>query len=161
MSAGPKKSLSSTESEALEEGRRPTEDASDSVVKQKKEPEVTPQKKRRRLTSEYKLRILEELDRCIEPGGKGAILRRESLYTSTIAQWRKARDAGGLGALDKLRGRKPKYDSRDKQIQALELELEKAREKLRQAEVIIDVQKKVSEIFGIANPTNSKSEKSK
>tara|TARA_Y100000588_G_C14176922_1_gene891811 strand:- start:1066 stop:1506 length:441 start_codon:yes stop_codon:yes gene_type:complete len=123
-------------------------------------PEVKPKQKRRRLSSEYKLQILAELDRCTDYGEQGAILRREGLYTSSITEWRRARDAGALGALDKIRGRKPKYDSRDNQIKKLENELEQAKAKLAQAEAIIDVQKKVSEIFGIVSPMSEKNEKS-
>lgn len=161
MSLSQKSSLTSVESEALEGDRRSTENASDSTSASFSEPEVSPRKKRRRLTSEYKLRILEELDQCVKPGEKGAILRREGLYTSTITDWRKARNAGALGALDKLRGRKPKHDARDKKIQVLELELSHIQEKLRQAETILDVQKKVCEIFGITSQVGDKSEQNK
>ena len=111
-------------------------------------PEVAPKAKRRRLTSEYKLRILDELERCTEHGEKGAIMRREGIYTSSVTEWRRARDAGGLGALDKIRGRKAKQDEK---INKLEAELALLKKKLNQAEAIIEVQKKVSEIFGASN----------
>ena len=68
------------------------------------DPEVPERAKRRRFAASYKLAILEELDRATEPGAKGAILRREGLYTSHIVEWRRARDAGALAAeLDRAR----------------------------------------------------------
>ena len=69
--------------------------------------EVPERAKRRRFSADYKLAILDELDRAVEPGAKGAILRREGLYTSHIVEWRRARDAGALEALGRSRGRKP------------------------------------------------------
>src|SRR4030095_2025554 len=71
------------------------------------DPEVPERARRRPFAASYKLAILEELDRATEPGAKGAILRREGLYTSHIVEWRRARDAGALEALGKTRGRTP------------------------------------------------------
>jgi hypothetical protein len=71
------------------------------------DPEVPERAKRRRFSAGYKLAILDELDQASEPGAKGAILRREGLYTSHIVEWRRARDAGALEALGRSRGRKP------------------------------------------------------
>jgi hypothetical protein len=58
--------------------------------------------RRRRFSPEYKLAILAEYDRLTEPGDKGALLRREGLYTSHIVEWRRARDAGALSGLADL-----------------------------------------------------------
>jgi transposase-like protein len=55
--------------------------------------------RRRRFSPEYKLAILAEYDRLTEPGDKGALLRREGLYTSHIVEWRRAREAGALAGL--------------------------------------------------------------
>lgn len=55
--------------------------------------------RRRAFTAEYKLAILAEYDACTEPGAKGALLRREGLYSSHLVEWRRARDAGALGGL--------------------------------------------------------------
>ncbi len=52
---------------------------------------------RRRFTAEYKLAILADYDRLSVNGEKGALLRREGLHTSHLAEWRRARDAGTLG----------------------------------------------------------------
>ena len=73
--------------------------------------EVPAKAKRRRFTAEYKLRVLEEADACREPGEGAAWLRREGLYSSHLAEWRRARRAGSLKALAKPRG--PKGRRRD------------------------------------------------
>lgn len=121
--------------------------------------EVKPKQARKRHTAAYKLRILEALDRCNAVGEKGALIRREGLYSSQITDWRRQRDAGALSALNKVRGRKKQSDARDQQIKILEQQVAKLESKLLQAETIIDVQKKVSEIFGISNPSDESSEK--
>ncbi len=74
--------------------------------------EVTPKAKRRRFSAQYKLRILEEADRCTKPGQIGALLRREGLYSSNLTTWRRQRDQGQIGALSpKKRGPKPAPDA--------------------------------------------------
>ena len=55
--------------------------------------------KRRRFSAEYKLAILEEYERLTDPGAKGALLRREGLYSSHLVEWRRARDLGALREL--------------------------------------------------------------
>jgi transposase len=95
--------------------------------------EVPEHAKRRRFAASYKLAILEELDRATEPGAKGAILRREGLYTSHIVEWRRARDAGALEARGKTRGPKPanplagEVERLRRRAQRLEAELDRAR----------------------------------
>ncbi len=112
------------------------------------DPEVSDRPQRRRYSAEYKLRILREADACVEPGEIGALLRREGLYSSLLSQWRRQRDAGALKALDGKRGRKAKpVNPLSGRVAALEAENRKLQEKLRQAEAIIDIQKKVSEIL--------------
>ncbi len=70
-------------------------------------PELVERAKRRRFTAEYKLAVLREADACSQPGEVGALLRREGLYSSHLATWRKQRDAGSIKALSRPRGRKP------------------------------------------------------
>ena len=53
-------------------------------------PEVVAKPKRRQFTAEYRLRILEEADRCTQPGEVGRLLRREGLYSSHLTAWRTA-----------------------------------------------------------------------
>jgi transposase-like protein len=115
-------------------------------------PEVPEKASRRRFDAAYKLKIVQEADRCREPGKIGELLRREGLYSSQLAAWRKQRDEGALDGLEgKQRGRKPqRKDARDQELQRLRKENEELQRRLRQAETIIDVQKKVSEILGIS-----------
>ena len=114
-------------------------------------PEVLEKPVRRRFTVEYKARILAEADACTEPGMLGELLRREGLYSSHLATWRRQRDEGALAGLTpKRRGRKakPKNPLADEN-RRLQRENERLKEQLRQAELIIDVQKKVSEMLSI------------
>ncbi len=148
--------------EALEGGRRPTGKASGATSPSAAtiNPEVNEKKPRRRFTAEFKLKLLEELDRCSVVSERGAIIRREGLFSSQISDWRQARDAGALGALNQKRGRKKKQDPKDDEITSLQATVEALQSKLAQAEAIMEVQKKVSEIFGIKTPTNEKNERS-
>jgi transposase-like protein len=109
---------------------------------------------RRRFTAEYKLRILREADLCTEPGQVGALLRREGLYSSHLTNWRQQRDRGSFAALaPKRRGRKPSPDVRlAAENERLTRENQRLTAKLRQAETIIEVQKKLSEILGVPLP---------
>ncbi len=113
--------------------------------------EVPEKPARRRFSVEYKLRILAEADGCAVQGQLGELLRREGLFSSHLNTWRKQRDEGVLAGLaPKRRGRKakPKNPLAD-EVARLERENRRLTEKLRQAELIIDVQKKVSEILNI------------
>ena len=118
------------------------------------EPEVRPVTSKRYFTAKYKLSTLNELDRCTAPGEKGAILRREGLYSSQITDWRRQRNEGALSALHKVRGRKKRHDAKDLKINELEKSVGVLKARLLQAEAIIDVQKKVSEIFGSSTQSN-------
>ena len=115
------------------------------------DPEVPEKKHRRKFTAKYKLQILQEADACSKPGQIGVLLRREGLYSSNLTTWRKQRDEGLLDALSpKKRGRKEKEKNPlAPKVAELEKENERLRKKLRKAEIIIDVQKKISEILGI------------
>ena len=114
-------------------------------------PEVLEKPVRRRFTVEYKLRILAEADACSETGMLGELLRREGLYSSHLSTWRRQRDEGALAGLaPKRRGRKPKpKNPLADENEQLRRENQRLKEKLRQAELIIDVQKKVSEMLNI------------
>jgi len=114
------------------------------------DPQVPTQSKRRYFGAEYKLRIVEEADACSAPGEIAALLRREGLYSSHLTDWRRARREGSLKALAKERG--PKGRRRD----AVALENERLRKenarlqrRLQQAEAIVEIQKKASELLGI------------
>jgi len=117
--------------------------------KQAREPEVVPRAKRRRFSAAYKLRILEEVAKCDQPGQIGALLRREGLYSSHLTTWRRQRREGQLqGLTPKKRGRKA--DPQAAEMAALRKENERLRTRLEQAELIIDVQKKLSQALGLA-----------
>ena len=123
-----------------------------------REPEVPEKAQRRRFEAAYKLRIVEAADRLTEPGEVGELLRRERPYSSHLTNWRWQRDEGSLAGLEpKRRGRKAKRRGRKakrKDPQAQELaklrrENQRLALRLRQAETIIDVPKKVSAMLGI------------
>jgi transposase-like protein len=114
-------------------------------------PEVLEKPVRRRFTVEYKAKILAEADACTESGMLGELLRREGLYSSHLSTWRRQRDEGALAGLTpKRRGRKakPRNPLAD-EVARLQRENQRLKEQLRQAELIIDVQKKVSEMLNI------------
>ena len=109
------------------------------------DPEVPEKTVRRKFTAAYKLRILKEADSCMEPGQLGALLRREGLYSSNITSWRRQVNQG---LIPKKRGpATQKIDPYIRRNAELERENEKLTHKLRRAELIIDVQKKVAELL--------------
>ena len=122
--------------------------ASVRTLAQTPDPELAQRAKRRRFTSAYKLAIVREADSLAErPGGIGALLRREGLYSSHLTTWRRQRDEGALEALSRPRGRKP--------APALEVEnaeirrrLEKTEAELEKARKVIELQGNVSALLG-------------
>jgi transposase len=113
------------------------------------DPEVVAQAKRRRFTADYKRRILTETDHAKGGGGVGALLRREGLYSSLLATWRREREAGVLQALaPQKRGPKPHRDPVADENQQLRREVERLTEDLRKADIVIDIQKKVAALLG-------------
>jgi len=123
-------------------------------------PEVQSRSLRRHFTAHYKLKILEESDHC-EEGKIGSILRREGLYSSHLTLWRQQRKAGVLRGLSPhKRGKAAKVaEPSSRRIAELEKVNTHLVHRLQQAELIIDVQKKVSEMFGVC--LNSAEEKRK
>jgi transposase-like protein len=117
------------------------------------DPEVPEKALRRRFTPEYKLRILEEAQQCTKPGQLGALLRREGLYSSNLTLWRRQMQEG---LVPKKRGPVAhKTDPRSRRIAELERDNEKLTRKLKQAELIIEVQKKVADLLKGSNEENS------
>lgn len=116
------------------------------------DPEVVPTAKRRRFTTQEKVRILKEADACTEPGELGALLRREGIYSSYLSRWRRARDRGELQALSpKRRGPKSAAgNGSTKELAKLQRENERLRGRLAQAEAIMEAQKKLSELLGLS-----------
>lgn len=111
--------------------------------------EVMARATRRRFTAAEKLRVLQEADRCTRTGALGALLRREGLYSSHLADWRRARRNGELAGLTpRPRGPKAKaVDPRDKRIAELERESRKLKARLERAEGLIELQKQVAAIL--------------
>ena len=131
---------------ATNEGRRSTVAAPASAS-----PELTAHPHRRVFTAQDKLRILADTDRAADTGGIAAILRREGLYSSTLTDWRRQRDAGAFGALTPAR-RGPKVAAPNPlaaEVARLQRDNARLALRLKQAEAIVAVQKKVAELLGI------------
>src|SRR5215467_2261555 len=109
------------------------------------DPEVPERARRRSFTAAYKLEILAAYD-AAGPGEKGAILRREGLYTSHIVAWRRARDGGALAALAQPRGRR-RPDPRDAQIAGLRREKQRLEQELAKARFVMDVPAKLQALL--------------
>jgi transposase len=124
----------------------------------KVDPEVNAKPERRQFSAEYKRRILEEADACTEPGQIGALLRREGLYSSNLINWRKQRAEGSLKGLSpKKRGPKPDPVANENAV--LRRRIERLEAKLKRAETIIEVQKKLSDLLGLSDSNDQKNEK--
>jgi transposase-like protein len=137
---------------AAEAAREPSEEAKTAAPP---DPEVSSERpRRRRFTAEYKKRILEEAD-AAERGQIGALLRREGLYSSLLSEWRRqCEEATTAGLTPKKRGRKV-IDALAVRNAELERDLQRVQERLRKAEIIIDVQKKLSILLGRPLPETS------
>ncbi len=109
--------------------------------KQRPDPEVPERARRRTFTAKYKLEILAAYDAAAD-GEKGALLRREGLYSSHIDYWRRARDAGALAGLAAPRGRR-RHDPQAERIARLETEKQQLEQELAKARFVVDVQAKL------------------
>lgn len=109
--------------------------------------QVVPKAERRRFSAEYKLRILAEAEGSTERGQIGALLRREGLYSSHLDKWRTQRDRGQLLGLSE-RKRGPQADLQAIELARLCRENEQLQARLKQAETIIEVQKKLCGLLG-------------
>src|SRR5487761_1606363 len=122
----------------------------DSLLASRPDPEVVAKPKRRTFTAEYKLGILQQAEAAAAtPGGIGSVLRREGLYSSLLATWRRERANGILEALTpQRRGPKSQRNPMDEENQKLRRQNARLTEDLRKAHIIIDVQKKVAALLG-------------
>ena len=137
-----------------EGGRRPTVVPADAPTKQ--DPEVVARPHRRNLTVAYKLKVLETVAALREQGQEkvGAYLRKEGLYYSSICSWKRLRDQGLLTST--IKGKKG--NNRDALLaenKQLRRQLEQTKKRLAKTELIIELQKKLSSIMGIDDPTNT------
>ena len=114
------------------------------------DPEVVANAKRRTFNAEYKLGILAEADAATaQPGAIGALLRREGLYSSHLATWRRERQTCMLKGLTPLkRGPQCKRSPQEEENQKLRKDNQRLTEQLRRAEIVIEVQKKVGALLG-------------
>jgi len=134
----------------------------DSLLASRPDPEVVAKPKRRTYTAEYKLGILQEAQAAAATrGGIGVLLRREGLYSSLLATWRRERANGILEALTpQKRGPKSKRHPMEEENQKLRRQNARLAEDLRKAHIIIDVQKKVAALLGHPIPEQDPEEKS-
>jgi transposase len=105
------------------------------------DPEVPERARRRTFSAKYKLEVLAAYEAAAD-GEKGAVLRREGLYSSLITEWRKARDVGALAGLAAPRGRK-RRDPRAERIARLEAEKQRLEQELAKTRAVVDVQAKL------------------
>jgi transposase len=109
------------------------------------DPEVPERARRRRFTAQFKLDVLAAYDAAVQ-GEKGAILRREGLYSSHIVEWRRARDAGALAGPGRPKGR-PAADPKDAQISRLRKENQQLGQELAKARFVVEVQSKLQALL--------------
>ena len=135
----------------MESYRQEKEKSSLYAVRDILNPEVLERPKRRTYTVEYKSRILREADAAAESGEIGALLRREGLYSTTLQTWRRQREKGEIAGLSpKKRGPKSaKENPLANRVRELEAKNRRLQKSLKHAELILDIQKKISEITGI------------
>jgi transposase-like protein len=132
---------------AMNGGRRPRIVAAPASASS----ELSDRPRRRTFTAKDKLRILADIDRAAETRGIGAILRREGLYSSTLSEWRRQRDAGAFSALapGKRGPRTAELNPLSAEVAALQRNNARLTQRLARAEAVIDIQKKVAALLGI------------
>ena len=123
------------------------QNSSDTVNEAMPNTEVVEKAKRKRFTAAEKIRILREVEACRGTGEMGALLRREGIYSSYLTTWRKQRESQELeGLAPQKRGPKPNPEAIE--LAKLRREYARLQERMRQAELIMDVQKKVAQMLG-------------
>lgn len=152
----------SSDSGALQGARRATEDAPESAsspIPPGSDSEVVPRARRRTFTNADKRRILQAADLCTLPGEVGALMRREGVYSSSLSTWRRQREAADLSALAPQK-RGPKVDAGARidalQIAQLTRERDKLRVELDKAQLVIEVQKKVTALLDLLSATDKR-----
>jgi len=111
------------------------------------EPSMPDRPRRRSFTADYKLAVLDGYDRCAGDGDKGALLRREGLYSSHLVEWRRARDSGalaGLGPKDRPTTRNPLAS----ELARTRKRAERAEAELAKTRLVVEIQGKASELLG-------------
>ena len=114
--------------------------------------QVSARRGRRRFTAEYKASIVQQAAQCRAPGEIGALLRREGLFSSQLTMWRKLYQRGARRALSQPRGPTARRTAETETVARLERELAQVRDELARAELVIDIQKKLSALLGLSPP---------
>jgi hypothetical protein len=110
------------------------------------EPSTPDRPRRRTFTADYKLALLDEYDRCAGDGDKGALLRREGLYSSHVVEWRRARDSGALAGLSP-KGRQRTHTPLQAELARTRKRAERAEAELAKTRLVIEIQGKASELL--------------
>jgi transposase-like protein len=119
--------------------------------------EVAPRAKRRTFTGAEKQRIVREANQCTKPGEIGALMRREGIYSSMLANWRTQQAAAERAALSPKRGPKPAANlAEQRELKQLSAENARLRGELERAQTIIDVQKKLCTLLGLPTADSDK-----
>ncbi len=135
------------------EGRDLVSQANGSAHPDPEVPERLERARRRQFTVGYKLRILSEADAARTTGEIGALLRREGLYSSHLAAWRRQREEGILTALSPRRRGRPASSPEQRELARLRQENERLGQRLVAAEAVIEIQKKVAFLLGLVEPS--------
>ena len=130
------------------------------IVPDPEVPERLERARRRQFTVGYKLRILTEADAARTTGEIGALLRREGLYSSHLAAWRRQREEGILHALAPRRRGRPMHSPEQRELARLRQENDRLGQRLAVAEAVIEIQKKVSVLLGLAERSSDRNERS-
>ena len=109
--------------------------------------QVAVRSSRRRFTAEYKASVVQQAAQCRAPGEIGALLRREGLFSSHLTMWRKQYETGARRALAQRRGPTPARTAESATVTRLERELVQVRDDLARAELVIELQKKLSSLM--------------
>jgi len=135
--------------EAAAEGARRATGGAASIAAP--DPQVAATGKRRQFPGAEKRRILDAADRCTKPGELGALLRREGIYSSMLATWRKQRAQAQEVALQaRPRGRKADpVLAETRKLEQLQRDNDRLRRRLAQAHMVIEVQKKLCTLLGL------------
>ena len=125
--------------------RKGTVEPSTEGARREPDPEVPERARQRTFSASYKLRLLSEYE-GLSKADKGALLRREGLYSSLISEWRKQRDHGAVAALEQRKGR-PQVDPREREIGRLHKQVSRLESELGKARKVIEIQGKLSALL--------------
>jgi transposase len=115
-------------------------------------PQVLERPAQRSFNKAYRRDILRQIDACTKDGQVGALMRREGLYSSLVSSWRRQEERGRLN--DSATDQRPaKTQAQDPRLSQLQRENARLKARLQQAELILEIQKKASEILGISLKT--------